>query len=142
MDTISLNVGGVHFETTADTLRMSVYFSSFLDNWTCREKLFIDRSGKIFEHVLILLRNPNYIFPSKYKDELDFYGIVHDKFTDELTNNVIAKIDQVMVKVARIEFFVELNNERIKSICITCREYSKFCSDCFMCKCCCSCDKP
>lgn len=76
MENVKLNVGGIHYETTKDTLIKSPYFNTmFNGKWTISEEIFIDRSGKIFEHVLNLLRDPNYCFPEKYLSELDFYLI-------------------------------------------------------------------
>ncbi|ARF12672.1 BTB/POZ domain protein [Klosneuvirus KNV1] len=75
METVKLNVGGVHFQTTKDTLIKSPYFSMMLNGkWSIpKDEIFIDRSGKIFEHILNLLRDPTYSYPEKYLSELDFY---------------------------------------------------------------------
>ena len=64
---IKLNVGGIIFETTDDTLKRSQYFKSYLENWN-HDEIFIDRSPRIFKHVLDLLRDPTYDFPIKYKN--------------------------------------------------------------------------
>ena len=69
MDRIKLNVGGVHFETTKSTLFQSDYFVKLLDNnWkdSGADEIFIDRSGVLFEHILALLRNPEYEYPSEH----------------------------------------------------------------------------
>jgi len=63
MSTIKLNVGGQLFETTKDTLMKSDYFKAFLSNWTFGETIFIDRSARLFDHVLCLLRDPSYHYP-------------------------------------------------------------------------------
>lgn len=87
MSTIRLNVGGQIFETTKETLLFSDYFKAFLTNWTHDKEIFIDRSPKLFEHVLCLLRDPSYPYPKKYKGELDFYQIKYDLVeTDEEKN--------------------------------------------------------
>lgn len=76
MTTIKLNVGGTIFETTRETLLFGPYFEALLNNkWKQNESIFIDRSPKLFEHVLCLLRDPHYNYPSKYSSELAFYGI-------------------------------------------------------------------
>jgi len=73
---IKLNVGGQHFETTKDTLIRAPYFEALLSRWISKEKeIFIDRSGSAFNHVLNLLRNPDYNFPHRYQEELNFYGV-------------------------------------------------------------------
>ncbi len=78
MSRIKLNVGGKHFETTRETLELSNYFKTYINRWKNKssDEIFIDRDGKIFTHILCLLRNPNYSFPSKYLDELEFYQLV------------------------------------------------------------------
>ena len=87
METIKLNVGGKIFETTRHTLTLSSYFNSYFSRWNNQSIIFIDRSYKLFEHVLAFLRNPNYPFPVQHKDELDFYGINHDfgDYKDQLS---------------------------------------------------------
>ncbi len=76
MATIKLNVGGKLFETNLDTIQQSSYLKCLIKYDYEKDKvIFIDRSYHIFKHVISLLRNPEYKYPSKYKDELDFYGI-------------------------------------------------------------------
>lgn len=76
---IYINVGGKHFETTKETLSFCPYFQGIINfsgslNCTKETPHFIDRDPKIFRHVLNLLRNPDYGYPIKYLDELEFYG--------------------------------------------------------------------
>ena len=76
MDNIKLNVGGTIFETTKLTLSPSSFFEKALsETWKKDEILFVDRSPKIFEHVLCLMRDVNYEYPKKYLSELEFYGV-------------------------------------------------------------------
>lgn len=76
MATVKLNVGGKLFETTFDTIQHSSYLKNLVKyNPKTDILLFIDRSYHIFKHVISLLRNPEYKYPSIYLDELDFYGI-------------------------------------------------------------------
>ena len=78
-------MGGTIFETTDQTLTMnSEYFRSFLDEKWKREdgEIFIDRSPKAFEYILVHMRNYNYEVPKIYKDELDFYGVKYDEDQD------------------------------------------------------------
>ena len=42
----------------------------------------IDRSAKIFEHILNLVRDVDYKFPKKYESELGFYGMDCKNFDD------------------------------------------------------------
>ena len=78
MTTITLDVGGILFKTTKDTLLFSDYFRSLFSRWKINDVIFIDRSGVLFEHVLCLLRNPEYPYPKEHTSELDFYGIKHN----------------------------------------------------------------
>ncbi len=65
---IKLNVGGTFFDTTETTLQGSDFFKALLKNSQSMTKgaesidgrYFVDRSGKAFEHVLNLLRDPEY----------------------------------------------------------------------------------
>jgi len=80
---IKLNVGGMPFETTKETLLQADYFIAMLNgSWAeshnIDDPIFIDRDGEGFKHVLCLLRYPNYLFPHNRLFELDFYGIARE----------------------------------------------------------------
>jgi len=77
MPPISINVGGRIFTTSRETLAFSPYFSSLFDRWDTEKSgdIFIDRDPDGFKHVLRLLREPTYNFPSKWKAELLFFGV-------------------------------------------------------------------
>jgi hypothetical protein len=79
-DFVIINVGGTKFETTYATLSGSIYFRKLFDNqWNKSPDVMlkIDRSAVLFEHVLSLLRNPEYPYPREHVGELDFYMINH-----------------------------------------------------------------
>lgn len=104
-DWVKLNVGGIIFETTKQTLSQASYFISlFGGQWTnqTHDGVYrIDRSGQIFEEVLRLLRNPNYDYPSRqgYIDELDFYGIKHNFIAmPDVQETLIAEIIRIKRK--------------------------------------------
>lgn len=90
---VKLNVGGVIYETTSETLTInSEYFNSlfkhdyekyFNKKGEQINEIFIDRSGKDFKYVLKLMRNPNSKIPKIYMEELIFYGI---EYNTELPN--------------------------------------------------------
>jgi len=104
MNRIKLNVGGRLFETTKETLQNSQYFVSLLTRWNNDEEIkFIDRSGKVFEHVLLFLQEPSYNYPDKYLFELDFYGITYNTSppADKL-DDLSKKIDYLSDKVANL----------------------------------------
>lgn len=90
MDTVILNVGGEHFETTVQTLiSNSKYFESFFSRWNCdpSTKIFIDRDPGIFTHVLRLMRDPSYNYPQKYLSELDFFQITYTTSPEIIEND-------------------------------------------------------
>ena len=105
---IKLNIGGVHYETTPDTLKKASYFDSYIERWNNEEEIFVDRDGKAFRHVLNLLRDSAYDFPPQHKLELDFYGInyveridVEGKISDieKTVNDLMKKIDILMTRI-------------------------------------------
>jgi hypothetical protein len=78
---VTINVGGTLFHTTADTLNKSPYFEAMLRGLPKSEHPqvpFIDRDARAFHHVLSLLRNPSYNFPTKFQHELLFFGLDHE----------------------------------------------------------------
>ena len=102
METVRLSVGGVLFETTKDTLSRSTYFNSLFNRWNNNldnKPYFIDRSGKLFEHILGYLRNPEYPYPWKHYAELDFYGIEYDKKLIDSSNEVERKINIMFIRI-------------------------------------------
>ena len=110
METIKLNVGGVYFQTTKDTLIKSPYFSMMLNGkWSIpKDEIFIDRSGKIFEHILNLLRDPTYSYPEKYLSELDFYLM-------EQPENL--RISFTQIRINDIEYLINKTHKYQKEGC-------------------------
>ena len=88
---IKLNVGGQKFVTTYDTLMKSGFFRIMFEEYE-EKNIFIDKSPKIFSHVLDYLRDNTYPYPEKYENELKFYLIDYDKNT--LHTNKCAKCKQ------------------------------------------------
>eukprot|EP00973_Karenia_brevis_P081485 11295759-Karenia_brevis.AAC.1 len=84
---ICLNVGGHFYDTTPQTLAGAVFFQPLLTGRLhyavdTNGRIFIDRSGALFEHVLQFLRTctrPSQTVIDTYGKELliecDFYGI-------------------------------------------------------------------
>nr|QBK89914.1 MAG: BTB/POZ domain protein [Pithovirus LCPAC101] len=91
---VYLNVGGQRFETTEVTLSKSSYFSGICRmkggsiESTSEQPYFIDRDPKPFTHILSVLRNPEYKYPEKYKDELEYYQILF-KVNIECNKNTV-----------------------------------------------------
>ena len=103
--TVKLNVGGTLFETTKNTLSLSLYFKTKFDNWNNEDNvMFIDRSPYIFKHILSLLRDPTYNYPSKYLEELTFYMINYDyvKPEDDMVKLFNEKFEQLTKEIKTI----------------------------------------
>lgn len=103
---IYLNVGGTRFETTYDTLSKSGYFNSLIRfegkiKSSMDDPYFIDRDGHIFKHVLSLCRNPNYKYPEKYKDELEYYQIKFDVTYKPSQNKINTLLLDFCIEIAR-----------------------------------------
>jgi len=95
---ITLDVGGVLFKTTKTTLMKASYFSSQFERWDNNKPYFIDRDGEAFGHVLRFLRDTNYKVHSKYRSELDFYGVKYCK--DDIENDKeMRNIADVLYKI-------------------------------------------
>ena len=80
--TIKINVGGTIFETTIETIKKINYINYVIQDTNIdltKEILFINRSPHIFKHVLAFAIDDNYKYPSKYKEELDFYDMQYDE---------------------------------------------------------------
>lgn len=105
---IKLNVGGTIFETTKETLVSAGYFRALFGRWSASSsEHFIDRSPKLFEHVLNLLRDTNYPYPQKYLPELEYYGIdyqaeiIEDR-TEKRLDELEKKMEQVVVMFPKL----------------------------------------
>jgi hypothetical protein len=94
---VQLDVGGTLYKVSRDTLERcegSMLSSLISDQWkegNTDEPIFIDRNGRLFEHVLDYLRASKVFLPSTVnidavKEEFEFYGIdadmseVHEKY--------------------------------------------------------------
>ena len=57
-DLVQINVGGRHFDSSRATLRKCGYFRSMLDeDWFDGERIFVDRDGDLFHHLLAFMRS-------------------------------------------------------------------------------------
>ena len=83
---VQLNVGGMHFDTTRETLGVSSYLKVRLAGEVAHDtdpngRFFVDRDGKLFEQLLQFMRNrvrPSNKILAKYKDalvaECEYFG--------------------------------------------------------------------
>lgn len=81
---VRLNVGGKIFETSVDLLcEKSEYFRALLKGGFKEaissgeevREIFIDRDSAPFKHIMRLIRDPSYIIPEEYAEELQYYMI-------------------------------------------------------------------
>ncbi len=76
---IKINVGGKIYETLKPTICKSGYFKNLLGDCTdLSEIIFVNRSSKLFDHVIAYLTDDQHPYPKKYTYELDFYLIKYD----------------------------------------------------------------
>jgi hypothetical protein len=76
---MNVNVGGIMYQTTFDTLSKSPYFAQRIVNQTY---IFVDRDGWIFSHILCFLRTGKVFIPRTevslieyLKCDADFYQL-------------------------------------------------------------------
>lgn len=89
VDTIvSINVGGRVFQTRKSTLCALPYFEMLERRSNEFPPRFVDRSPRLFEHILNTIRNPEYLesLPAhkilRVQKELEFYGIGNSTVVD------------------------------------------------------------
>lgn len=73
-----VKVCGITYEIEEQILRNSDYFNKLLNDSSknyLNVPIEIQRSPNIFKHVLSLMIDPKYEFPTKYLSELEFYGM-------------------------------------------------------------------
>ena len=92
MDNIKIIVGGKEFNVNKSILNKSKYFKDIIENVNFEQPIIIDRSPKIFKHIIELLKNKIYPFPIKYKYELDFYLIENNEY---LNQNLLDKEPEI-----------------------------------------------
>src|SRR5204863_5281144 len=67
------------------------YFKNSFTDTEIPKKIFIDRPGFIFNHILALIHIPKYEFPEEYKLELDFYLIECEEINFKASNSSLIK---------------------------------------------------
>ena len=83
MSLVQVSVGGKLFTSTKETLAKCAYFEGLLSTGDVENTLFVDRPSSGFKHVLYYLQDDHYLFPLKFKLELDFYGVPYPKYLQE-----------------------------------------------------------
>ena len=77
---IKLRVSGRIFETTLGIVKNIPYiYNMIVDTEHLEDEIIINRSPKVFEHVLAYAIDSKHPVPEKYLYELDFYGIDYVK---------------------------------------------------------------
>ncbi len=102
---IKLNIGGKIFETFKPIISKSGYFQNLLEDCLdSSEIIFVNRSSKLFDHVLAYLIDDLHPYPKKYAYELDFYLIKYD--TDKLYDNnheIKSEINKIKSEIQWLE---------------------------------------
>lgn len=77
MSTVRINVGGEIFETFKSTIDRVPYFNTLFNSqfYEPGKEIFVDRDPKIFRALLNHLRDRNNVFPKKYWQDLEYYGL-------------------------------------------------------------------
>ena len=97
---VTLNVSGQHFEVNKSTLWKIPYFHDMINDCGIEKDnvIFVNRSSHVFKHVLALIIDPLYPYPSKYSYELDVYGVVYDK--NKLLDNYRELINKLDIMIS------------------------------------------
>lgn len=132
---ITLNVGGVIYQTSKETISRCHLLTKIVEN-TTEGEIFIDRDGQHFRHILNFLRNPDYKIPIKAKHEVEFFCLENVKYEKQSKKEkLLASIDDRL----RLQNLKEYRHSDIE--CQKCRKYRFFkdiCEKCRACKECCS----
>uniref|UniRef100_A0A6C0C724 Potassium channel tetramerisation-type BTB domain-containing protein n=1 Tax=viral metagenome TaxID=1070528 RepID=A0A6C0C724_9ZZZZ len=75
---ITLNISGKIFKVPYDIIRKAQLFDNMLNDCEIINEVVIDRSAKLFKHVLSYLIDDKYPYPRKYYSELDYYLVPYD----------------------------------------------------------------
>ena len=118
MSTITISVSGKIFVIDLETITKSNLFKNIIDDIGIpTSTLFINRSPKLFEHVLAYLIDENYPYPLKYQSELKYFLIDFDPNTlyDQSKNIISIK--------ATVEYLEKKFNEHFnKKTCVNCND--------------------
>jgi hypothetical protein len=108
MEIITLDVSGQIFRVKKDILLRIPYFNNlFSDCGGNLDAIFVARPSNIFKHVIGIVIDDLYPYPSKYAFELDFYGInfkrenLYDDTGKALNtiSNILTEIDKMNDKI-------------------------------------------
>ena len=102
---IKLDLCGRMFNVNSDILSNSELFANLLqDSEYDGFPIVMNRSSMLFEHVLAYMIDSTYPYPSKYKSELDYYGIKYQlyKLYDPSPQNQISKLQTKIIKLKKL----------------------------------------
>ncbi|KAL3789350.1 hypothetical protein HJC23_006504 [Cyclotella cryptica] len=114
VETVKFNVGGRHFEVSRALIEQNpdtMLAKMITDTWEKDpdKRLFIDRDGDKFAHVLDYLRYGSIELPptipqAMFKRELDYYGILADDL----------RIKQLSIGALTQKFYAEFNQFNVE----------------------------
>lgn len=116
MDIYRLNVSGKLYDIKHDILIKIPYFMEYINSDVKEPVCFIQRSSKVFDHVLAYVIDRLHPYPSKYFYELDFYGLTYKKEFYKV--NMLGKIYHLKTDLLmKIPYFVKrINNINNSSV--------------------------
>lgn len=119
---INLNVSGKKYEISREVLSRSQLFAGLLADCPHDNKIMIERSPKLFEHVLAYLFDNKYPYPMKYYPELDYYLISYEKSSLYDANDKI-KQELDLIKRNLVSMYNKIDSQDDKEYDVKC-EYS------------------
>ena len=123
MTTVIINVCGKIFETDLTTITKAQLFKNVIDDTGIPDKpIFINRSPKLFEHVLAYLIDSEYPFPLKYQSELKYFLIDYDpaKLYDPI-KHIKFDIEHMKLDMRNLERKINIKNLECAT-CFNCAE--------------------
>jgi hypothetical protein len=115
---ITLVIRNKTFVVPKNVLCQADYFKNLFEDTAVGDTITLNRSPKIFKHVLEALYDGKYPFPQKYEYELDFYLVnkklvniydPHIKKLNRIQRNLNANIDSI----DKLNNVCNLNNQQI-----------------------------
>jgi hypothetical protein len=116
MNIVNLDIGGIKFKTTKQTLqRYESIINGLVENNSDNSEIFIDRNGKCFEYILEFFRNGDNVILSEDKLinkmiylECQYYCLVElqHKIKEKYMPNQITTLTLHVLELTKIESYI------------------------------------